>query len=337
MAEFLLPTDTTERYAAIEQAYIEDRWPTVISKGQDLLKLLQQGENPKAQGLANRVRLLIGHAHLYGLGEAEGAADYYRRVLAQQAEPELRRIASESLQQCNLPPAPRASAALEAPGLPFETGIPVGTEAAASALPQSLAPSLETAAKAPPAAAPWAELPTAPLEAGNAAATIDDPFLTAVATAAAAKGATGAATANPTMPWLADLDENLLNEGILSKVPAQPAASDPLEAATAAAPPQPPSPTGGLSLIPSRAEVVEQEAELLEVDVVEEPELLEVVQADPSLSEEIELELSRIRERRSAARVPPAVSPAAGGATAPDLYQEDPELVAGLLRVVIRP
>ena len=145
-----------------------------------------------------------------------------------------------------------------------------------------------------------------------------------------------------------------------------------------------PAPAGALELIPSR-----------EVEVVEEPELVEVAQADPNLAEELELELSRIRERRAAAAAaakpagqedleqedlkeedaasiealeelsaPPtgiaageqghpfaaAISAALEGveapaaqatprratAPAPDLSGEDPELVASLLRVVIR-
>ena len=40
----------------------------------------------------------------------------------------------------------------------------------------------------------------------------------------------------------------------------------------------------------------------LEVEVIEEPELVEVAQADPDLAEELELELHRIRERRAAER-----------------------------------
>jgi IS4 transposase len=114
MAEFPLPPDTAERYAAIEQAYVEDHWTTVLSKGENLLKILEQSDDPEAQGLANRVRLLLGHAHLYGLSEPEVAEDYYHDVLAHQAETELRRIATEGLQQCQRPTAPRASAALEA-------------------------------------------------------------------------------------------------------------------------------------------------------------------------------------------------------------------------------
>jgi hypothetical protein len=363
MAEFPLPPDTAERYAAIEQAYVEDHWTTVLSKGENLLKILEQSDDPEAQGLANRVRLLLGHAHLYGLSEPEVAEDYYRSVLAHQAETELRRIATEGLQQCQRPTAPRASAALEAQAVPVETTAPV--ESAASAAPletvapanaveeaqetlapatvlvepqeavvqaettttstpaspvpaESPAPSLESAATTTPAAAPWAEARAVPQEASPTTA-INDPFLTAVTAAAAAKGSIGGAAASAAMPWLADLPE-----GVVIETPTAAPPSTSLDAPTAARSLQPLAPAGGLSLIPS-----------LEVEVVEEPELLEVVQADPNLSEELELELTRIRERRRAAASPMA-SPAAAEAVAPDLSQEDPVLVAGLLRVVLR-
>jgi hypothetical protein len=49
----------------------------------------------------------------------------------------------------------------------------------------------------------------------------------------------------------------------------------------------------------------------LEVEVVEEPELVEVAQADPSLAEELQLELSQIRERRQNARKETAEATAA--------------------------
>jgi len=364
MAEFPLPPDTAERYAAIEQAYVEDHWTTVLSKGDNLLKLLEQSDDPEAQGLANRVRLLLGHAHLYGLSEPEVAEDYYHDVLAHQAETELRRIATEGLQQCQRPTAPRASAALEAQAVPIETTAPVEPAASAAPLetvapanaveepletvapatallepqeavmqaettttinpaspipPESPAPSLETTATTTPAAAPWAEARAVPQEAAPTAA-INDPFLSAVTAAAAAKGSIAGAAASAAMPWLADLPE-----GLVIETPTAGAPTAPLDETSAAAPPQPLQPAGELSLIPS-----------LEVEVVEEPELLEVVQADPKLSEEFELELTRIRERRRAA-ASPMDSPAAAVAVAPDLSQEDPVLVAGLLRVVLRP
>ena len=331
MAEFPLPPDTAERYAAIEQAYVQDHWTTVLSKGENLLKLLEQSDDPEAQGLANRVRLLLGHAHLYGLSEPEVAEDYYHDVLAHQAETELRRIATEGLQHCQRPKAPRASAAPQGTVAPPTAVVePQGTAGQAETTltstpaspvpPKSPAPSLESAATAPPAAAaPWAAPPAGPQEAAPTAA-INDPFLTAVTAAAAAKSSIGGAAASAAMPWLADLPEGLAIETPTAAPP-----STSLDAPSAAATPQPLAPAGGLSLLPS-----------LEVEVVEEPELLEVVQADPNLSEELELELTRIRERRRAA-ASPMDSPAAAGAPAPDLSQEDPVLVAGLLRVVLRP
>ena len=81
----------------------------------------------------------------------------------------------------------------------------------------------------------------------------------------------------------------------------------------------------------------------LEVEVVEEPELMEVAQADPSLAEELEIELTRMRERRASHQgdgtatqelAPPAP---ADSMTEPDDLMEDPELLAGLLRVVVTP
>jgi hypothetical protein len=83
----------------------------------------------------------------------------------------------------------------------------------------------------------------------------------------------------------------------------------------------------------------------LEVEVVEEPELVEVAQADPSLAEELEIELTRIRERRAYKPVDTAATqelvtaaPAVESALEdPDDLMEDPELLAGLLRVVVTP
>ena len=81
----------------------------------------------------------------------------------------------------------------------------------------------------------------------------------------------------------------------------------------------------------------------LEVEVVDEPELMEVAQADPSLAEELEIELTAIRVRRASHRgdgtatqelAPPAL---ADSLAEPDDLMEDPELLAGLLRVVVTP
>lgn len=317
MADFPLPDDTAQRYAELEKAYVEEHWSTVLTNGQTLLDAIETSDDPQAEGLANRVRVLLGHTHLYGLAEPEVAEDYYRSVLGSRAEPELRRIAAEGLQQCLRPRTLR------------EQPAQAGDAGTASDAPI-----------APPAGAPI-----------NASA---DPFLAAVlASGAATTAAPGTATA-PATPWLADLPQDLVA----------------------------PAPAGALELIPS-----------LEVEVVEEPELVEVAQADPNLAEELELELSRIRERRAAAAAKPAgqedleqedleeedaasiealeelsapptgiaageqghpfaaaisaalegveapaaqATPRRATAPAPDLSGEDPELVASLLRVVIR-
>lgn len=60
----------------------------------------------------------------------------------------------------------------------------------------------------------------------------------------------------------------------------------------------------------------------LEVDVVEEPELVEVAQADPSLAEELELELSRIRERRASDGIAAGTASGAAGETAAETAAE---------------
>ncbi len=81
----------------------------------------------------------------------------------------------------------------------------------------------------------------------------------------------------------------------------------------------------------------------LEVEVVEEPELMEVAQADPSLAEELEIELTRISERRASQRgdrtATQELEPLAPADSLeePDDLMEDPELLAGLLRVVVTP
>lgn len=371
MADFPLPDDTAQRYAELEKAYVEERWSTVLSSGQILLTTIETSDDPQAEGLANRVRVLLGHAHLYGLAEPEVAEDYYRSVLGSRAEPELRRIAAEGLQQCQRPPAARPGA---------EAREPATQPAIQQAVQQDAQAGDAGTANEAPIEAPAEAQINAPINASINANT--DPFLAAVlASAAATTAATGSAAA-PATPWLADLPEDFV-------APAAAPAADPfagLGSAAAAVGPTPVAPAraaaepaGALELIPS-----------LEVEVVEEPELVEVAQADPSLAEELELELSRIRARRAATAAaaepasqeelednaasftaleelsaPPAgigpgeegdpfaaaISAALEGveapaaqaaqsratASAPDLSGEDPELVASLLRVVIRP
>lgn len=105
MAESATPRDPLQRYAAIEQAYRDDRWPEVIRSGQELLGDLAAGPGPAQPGLRERLELLMAHAHLYGLGNRDQAEELYRSVLRAGAEPALREIAEQGLQQCSLPAA----------------------------------------------------------------------------------------------------------------------------------------------------------------------------------------------------------------------------------------
>ena len=101
--------------------------------------------------------------------------------------------------------------------------------------------------------------------------------------------------------------------------------------------------TGVGGMVAAPGKTIEELVPRLEVEVVEEPELMEVAQADPSLAEELEIELTGIRERRASHRgdgtatqelAPPAP---ADSLAEPDDLMEDPELLAGLLRVVVTP
>jgi len=103
MADSALSSDPLERYAAIERAYCEELWMAVIHDGQSLLGDLERAEEPAPQGLKERLQLLIGHAFLYGIGDRDSAEDLYQAVLGSGAEPSLRQIAEQGLQQCSLP------------------------------------------------------------------------------------------------------------------------------------------------------------------------------------------------------------------------------------------
>ncbi|MFM7268991.1 MAG: hypothetical protein ACKOZT_10465 [Cyanobium sp.] len=230
MAEYPMPDNAPQRYADLERAYVQERWLSVRGNGPVLLEELEESDDPQAEALANRLRVLLGHAHLYGMGEPEIAEDFYRAVITGNAEADLRQIAAQGLEQCQRPAVQPVAA---------------GSMSEPLASPQ-------------PGTEPSTPAPSASAEAEPAA----DPFQAAVASAMAAGSVQH--TSEPAMPWLQDL-----------------ASGSPGAMATEAE-------EGGGALAPR-----------LEVEVVEEPELLEVAQADPSLAEELELELSRIRERRA--------------------------------------
>ncbi len=253
-----MPDNAPQRYADLERAYVEERWLSVRGNGPVLLEELEESDDPQAEALANRLRVLLGHAHLFGLAEPEIAEDYYRAVITGNAEADLRQIAAQGLAQCQQPAVQTVAAGSEPEPEPLASPQPV-TEPAAPA----------------PSASAMAEAAV-------------DPFQAAVTTALA----TGSVqrTGEPAMPWLKDLASGA--QGALATETGEPAAPEPFAPGSAQEPAVivSPDPEAGGALAPR-----------LEVEVVEEPELLEVAQADPSLAEELELELSRISERRAAA------------------------------------
>lgn len=124
-----------ERYGAIEQAYRDQVWPTVLQEGRKLLDDLAGGSDRISKGLRQRLLLLLGHTHLHGLGDRAAARDFYGTVLTEDAEDSLRLIAQEGLQQCESPLepegpepplAPMEVAPEQAPAMPWLEASGVG-------------------------------------------------------------------------------------------------------------------------------------------------------------------------------------------------------------------
>ena len=287
MAPSPLANDPGERYAELERAYTEDRWPDVLKQGGQLIADLSTDPDPVTADLANRAHLLMGHAHLYGLRDPAAALPHYQALLAGPADPDLRRIAEEALPYCQPPVEPAAPSAEASPTAAQERSPSAAIETTAEPLGDQL---LDTQGQWIPRAG------TAP------------------------EGITEAAT-----PWL---DEPIrLEKSIQLEKTIEPE-------------------VGGVLAAPGFAS--QDVVPSLEVEVVEEPELMEVAQADPSLAEELEIELTRIRESRASSQVDASAMQELGSAAQArgpalkepddlDDLMEDPELLAGLLRVMVTP
>jgi hypothetical protein len=295
MAPTPLANDPGERYAELEQAYTEDRWPDVLEQGGQLIADLSNDPDPVTTDLASRAHLLLGHAHLYGLRDPAAALPHYQTLLAGSADPDLRRIAEEALPYCQSTVAPAAAKA--ATGV-FSTATASATDATAVA-----------------AASPTQAQELAPLAAIEPAAEpLRDQILDTQGQWILRAGTASEAITEAATPWR---DAPLRQEKAIQNE------------------------VGGMLVAPGTTS--EELVPSLEVEVVEEPELVEVAQADPSLAEELEIELTRIRERRASNRgngtaTPELVTPApADSLEEPDDLMEDPELLAGLLRVVVTP
>lgn len=308
MAPSPLANDPGELYAKLERAYTEDRWPDVLKQGGQLITDLSNDPDPVTADLASRAHLLLGHAHLYGLHDPAAALPHYQALLSGSADPDLRRIAEAALPFCQLTAEPATPSAEEATA--GAVALDSGSTEAASGVFTTAAATATTAAASPTLAqerSPWAaiEPPAEPL--GDQILDTQGHWIPQGGTAAA--GISQAAA-----PWL---DEPIRLEKTIQTETSGVVAA--------------PGTTIG-ELVPN-----------LEVEVVEEPELVEVAQADPNLAEELEIELTHIRERRAAQRrdgttTQELVTPTSADSLEElDDLMEDPELVAGLLRVVLTP
>lgn len=113
--------DLIHRYQAIEQAYCESRWREVLREGEKLLDELTRGDGESAEGLEQRLQLLLAHTHLYGFADRDAAEDHYSAVLRSRTDASLRQIATEGLARCNQPrvgSGEPTGAALKEPELP---------------------------------------------------------------------------------------------------------------------------------------------------------------------------------------------------------------------------
>jgi hypothetical protein len=194
MAPSPLANDPGERYAELERAYTEDRWPDVVEQGGQLIADLGNTPDPLTMDLANRAQLLVGHAHLYGLRNPAAALPHYQAVLAGPADPDLRRIAEDALPHCQPPVEPKAAAAKETAA--GAAALESGSDNSAA---EAFATSAPIEAAASPAVAqergPWATLETT-------AEPLDDQPLDTEAAWTPRPGTAEQAITEAATPWL---------------------------------------------------------------------------------------------------------------------------------------
>ncbi|MEB3318415.1 MAG: hypothetical protein VKO39_09805 [Cyanobacteriota bacterium] len=274
--------DPLLRYEIIEKAYCEGRWASVLEAGTVLLRELgEMGDGTDISGLRHRLHLLMGHTLLHGYGDRDAAEDLYTLVVKSDAESTLRQMAEDGLDQCHKPLSsgfvaeePEAEEeengvndrpSLFLPetenGMVDEAPEPQQRDKADPVIvfhPKEPSPAEQEAKPAAgavlaPRAAKREEEVAAP-ESGEAA----DPFRPSRRAARSETLHIG----QPVMPWLTS------EESAVEFSPEEEPALAPMNSSHAAASTMEP-------LVP---------------EVVEEPELLEVHQATPSLAEEVELE-----------------------------------------------
>jgi hypothetical protein len=316
------PEDNVREYAAIEKAYVDDRWADVLRRGEELLNSLEDDDRE----LRQRVELLMAHTHLYGYGDRDSAEDLYRSVLESKAAPALRQIADQGLQHCNMPLRRAAPTTDNEP--PEDSFNPEPSQI------------LDADPFSPPVAAPL----DVDVEA------VAQEYLAAREMARNEPSPPAEPSPDPVMPWLMEQPaqqqawqrqsapesgEWLARERSPEPWDDAPATDEPAEslASQQESPPQTRETIQAAKQDGLPASSRATPPSFLIPDVIEEPEMIEVHQADPSLAERIDLmEAAPLAEM-------PAMEIDLDGKKIPQpdtAFAEDPELMEGLLRVMIR-
>lgn len=322
-------SDWHKRYAVIEKAYCQGRWSTVMEAGTLLLReLLEAGGHPEVMALRHRMQLLMAHTLLHGYGDRDAAEDLYEVVRQSNAEAALRQIAEDGLDQCHQPLTSTLVAEEDEQEdlqhsrpmlfLPETERTDLEDEdpneasrgpSSASQVPLRPIQRISPEPGAEPHQAPQTPASSAPL-AYEAPAPIP-PGATDLGLAADPFGPAGGSPASegkggeaPVMPWLTQPSPGSVGGALEQALPWEE------QTPTAAA-------TLNQALIP---------------EVVDEPELIEVHQANPSLAEEVDLQIQRDTPASPIRPAPP--KPKEPEVNAPS--EEDEELRAGLLLVVLR-
>ena len=124
-----------QAYAAVEQAYAAADFQTALERAEALLPQITDDRDDQLQ---QRLQLLIGHIHLYGLQQPPQAAAAYRVVLEQCQEPSYRAAAEAGLRD----------AAIDQPATPWLEELPASRSSQTNAA-VNLEPAPAQVAEAP--------------------------------------------------------------------------------------------------------------------------------------------------------------------------------------------
>jgi hypothetical protein len=288
--------DPYRRYEGIEKAYCEGRWDTVLEAGTVLLRELPEAEDDaEIKGLRHRLHLLMAHTLLHGYGDRDAAEDLYTLVQHSDAESSLRQMAEDGLDQCHRP----LSSTFVAEDLEEEAEshdrptlfLPESEDGAAD----DLAKAPERARSVPVIALRQPPAPPSESQPEEEPKPVDGALVTPGEAKRDEEGsADPGLAADPFQPPHGSPVAETLTIG-LPVMPWRTTAESPAEEE-----PTPQVSTGAQAGLPATPPLIPE--------VVEEPELIEIHQANPSLAEEVELVTSR-RERPPARNAREAFHP----------------------------